>query len=78
MTFVAYDVCRIMTFVSYDVCRNLTFAGYDVWCIMMFVAFDLFECVAYRVCRSAGSSWPDPDWRKRTESDYELTVHGLE
>ena len=34
--------CRIMTFVSYDFCR-----------IMMFVAYEVFECVTYRVCRSA-------------------------
>ena len=47
MTFVAYDVCRL--------CRLLlmTFVGYDVCHIMMFVAYDVFECVAYRVCRSA-------------------------
>ena len=46
MTFVAYDVCRL--------CRLLlmTFVGYDVCHIMMFVAYDVFECVAYRVCRS--------------------------
>ena len=53
MTFVAYDICRIMTFVGYDVCRIMMFVGYDVCPIMMFVAYDIFECVTYRVCRSA-------------------------
>ena len=42
MTFVSYDVCRIMTFVGYDICR-----------IMMFVDYDVLECVAQRVCGSA-------------------------
>ena len=53
MTFVTFDVCHIITFVGYEVCRIMTFFGYDVCRIMMFVAYDIFECVAYRVCRSA-------------------------
>ena len=55
MTFVTFDVCHIMTFVCYEVCRIMTFVGYDVCRIMMFVAYDIFECVAYRVCHSAGA-----------------------
>ena len=35
-----------MLFVAYDVCR-----------ILMFVAYEVFECVAYRVCRSAKKSF---------------------
>ena len=53
MTFVASDVCHIMTFFGYEVCRIMTFVDYDVCNIMLFVAYDIFECVAYRVCRSA-------------------------
>ena len=53
LTFVAYDVHHIMTFVSYDVCCIMRFVGNDDCHIMMFVAYDVFECVAYRVCRSA-------------------------
>ena len=38
--FVSYDICRIMSV--------MTFVE-----IMMFVAYDIFECVTYKVCRSA-------------------------
>ena len=37
MTFVAYDVCRIIGFVSYHVCRLIGFVANDVCRIMRFV-----------------------------------------
>ena len=36
--------------VSWHLWRNV---AYDVCRLMMFVAYDVFECVAYRACRSA-------------------------
>ena len=57
MPFVIYDDYRLMKFVGYDVCCIMTFVGYDVCRFMMYtvqyVAYDVFQCVAYRVCRSA-------------------------
>ena len=50
-------ICRLMLFVTYDVCRLMLFVAYDVCCIMMFVAYEVFECVAYRVWRSANNTY---------------------
>ena len=71
MTFVTFDVCHIMTFVCYEVCRIMTFVGYDVCRIMMFVAYDIFECVAYRVCRSYVMCFANPHklWSESSSSD---------
>jgi len=47
------DVWLLMMYVAYDICRLMLFVAYDICCIMMCVAYEVFECVAYRVCRSA-------------------------
>ena len=64
MTFVAYDVCRLVCLgltvwclSPYDVCSLMMFVAYAVCHLMMFVAYDVFECVAYRVCHSADLSY---------------------
>ena len=69
MTFVVYDVCRIMMFVAlwcllhYDVCRIMTFVVYDLCRIMMFVAYwvchlmtfvALWRLSPYDVCSLGG------------------------
>ena len=62
----------------------MMFAGYDVCRIMVFVAYDVFECLAYRVCRSAyhphpvTNSYPLPYSSHYPQYPYPIVIEEVE